>query len=63
MDKLFKVRFNSSSNAFNNIKFQKTDRILKETKMETGGKSSEDIYYDEIIFYDGGGVEGYGTDK
>lgn len=38
MDKRFKVRFNSSSNTFNNIKFQKTDRILKETKMETGGK-------------------------
>lgn len=61
MDKQFKVKFNSSSNTFKGIKFQKTNEILKETKMETSGKPVEDIYYDEVIFYDGGGVDGYGN--
>lgn len=31
-----------------------------DTKIDTGAtKPSEDIYYDEIVYYDGGGVDGY----
>ena len=31
-----------------------------ETKSEINNTPTEDDWYDEIIFYDGGGVEGYG---
>jgi hypothetical protein len=31
-----------------------------EIKGDFNNDKSEDIYYDEIIYYDGGGVEGYG---
>ena len=61
MDREFKIQFNSSSNSFSNIKFQKIGGILKDTKMDSNGKPNQDIYYDEVIYYDGGGVEGYGN--
>ena len=31
-----------------------------ETKTDINNKPVDDLYYDEIIYYDGGGVEGYG---
>lgn len=31
-----------------------------ETKSDINNQPVEDIYYDEIVYYDGGGVEGYG---
>ena len=31
-----------------------------ETKTDINNQPVEDLYYDEVIYYDGGGVEGYG---
>ena len=31
-----------------------------QTKTDINNQPVDDIYYDEIIYYDGGGVEGYG---
>ena len=31
-----------------------------ETKTDINNQPVEDTYYDEIIYYDGGGVDGYG---
>lgn len=55
----FKVQFNSSKNEYSNLKFSKSVNNFK-PKTNTG--SSSDIYYDEIIIYDGGDVDGYGDD-
>ena len=57
-NKTFSVQFNSSNNAFSGIGFNKVSNSFSPS---TGIKpTSEDIYYDEVIFYDGGDVEGYG---
>lgn len=61
MEKFFKTKFNSSKSKFSKIKFEKTDMTF-DGKMNTSSSTSEDVIYDEIIFYDGGGVEGYGYD-
>lgn len=58
MEKVFKTVFNSSQNNYSKIKFKKTSTIM-DTKMNMSSKP-EEIYYDEIIIYDGGGVDGYG---
>ena len=34
--------------------------LIQDVKFEPNTTMPEDIYYDEIIYYDGGGVEGYG---
>lgn len=31
-----------------------------ETKTDINNQPVEDLYYDEVVYYDGGGVEGYG---
>lgn len=54
----FKVQFNSSQQTFK-PKFSQKDTQVK-PKVEPKAESVEDIYYDEIVFYDGGGVKGYG---
>ena len=52
------VKFNPSNNFYNSIKFRRTDRTII-PKMEVT-PVEQDIYYDEIIYYDGGDVHGYG---
>lgn len=47
-DRFFKVKFNTDKTF--KIKFENTP-------------TEQDIYYDEVIYYDGGNVEGYGDDK
>ena len=59
-DRLFKVKFIESDNLYGKIKFNKTENTFK-TKSELT-PTKQDIYYDEIIYYDGGNVEGYGDD-
>lgn len=56
-DRSFKVQFNSSNNSYSKIKFNKTENHFKPKAEIT--PTEEDIYYDEIIYYDGGGVEGW----
>ena len=58
MEKVFKTVFNSSQNNYSKIKFTKTSTIM-DTKMNMNSKP-EEIYYDDVIIYDGGGVDGYG---
>ena len=31
-----------------------------ETKTDINNQPIDDLYYDEVVYYDGGGVEGYG---
>ena len=57
-DRSFKVQFNSSNNLYSNIKFNKTQNTFTPKAEVT--PVEEDIYYDEVVYYDGGNVEGYG---
>lgn len=53
-----KVKFNPSESSYKSIKFQRTDRTFRPKAEVT--PVEQDIYYDEIIYYDGGDVYGYG---
>ena len=57
-DRSFKVKFNSSTNSFSKIGFHRTQNTFKPKAEVT--PVEQDIYYDEIIYYDGGDVHGYG---
>lgn len=59
-DKTFKVKFNSSTNNFNKIKFKSSNIDIDSNFQPTSDK--DEVYYDLIIDYDGGGVDGYGED-
>lgn len=54
----FKVQFNSSGNVYSKLKFNRTSNNFKPKAEVT--PTEQDIYYDEIIYYDGGDVYGYG---
>ena len=54
----FKVQFNSSGNVYSKLKFNRTSNNFKPKAEVT--PTEEDIYYDEVIYYDGGDVHGYG---
>jgi len=56
-DRGFKIQFNTSNNTYSKIKFVKSENHFK-PKAEVTPKE-EDVYYDEIIYYDGGGVDGW----
>ena len=57
-DRSFKVQFNSSNNVYSKLKFNRVSNNFKPKAEVT--PTEEDIYYDEIIYYDGGDVHGYG---
>lgn len=59
-DRSFKVQFNTSGNTYSKIKFNRTTNNFKPKAEVT--PTEQDIYYDEIIYYDGGDVHGYGDD-
>lgn len=57
-DKQFEVHFNSSNNSFSSkTNLNDTSNTFKPKAEVT--PTEEDIYYDEIIYYDGGGVDGW----
>ena len=58
-DRTFKINFNSSRSEPMKLKLNKTSSTI-EVKTDMSCAPSEDTYYDEIIYYDGGGVDGYG---
>ena len=60
-DRSFKVQFNSSNNSYSKLKFNRTSNNFKPKAEVT--PTEEDIYYDEIIYYDGGDVYGYGDSQ
>ena len=57
-DRSFKVQFNSLGNVYSKLKFNRTSNNFKPKAEVT--PTEQDIYYDEIIYYDGGDVYGYG---
>ena len=60
INKTMKVEFNSTDTAYSNIGFHKTSNDFSpDTHIKP---TDEDIYYDEVIYYDGGDVYGYGDD-
>ena len=65
-----KIDFKKESNVLT-VNFNKQDSFLPtdlndssslidDMRFEPSASKPEDIYYDEIIYYDGGGVDGYG---
>ena len=57
-DRSFKMKFNSSNNSYSNIKFNKTSNDFQPKAEVT--PTEQNIYYDEVVYYDGGDVNGYG---
>ena len=53
------LNFKKSNSSFG-TKFDKTDNSI-DTKTDINNTPEEDVWYDEVIYYDGGGVEGYGN--
>ena len=60
-DRVFRTTFISSNNSYSKLKFNKSGNTFKPKAQIT--PTQQDIYYDEVIYYDGGNVEGYGDDK
>ena len=58
-DRTFKIKFSSLDSEPMKLKLNKTSSTL-DIKTDASSAPSEDVYYDEIIYYDGGGVNGYG---
>lgn len=57
-DRSMKIKFSTQNQRYDNLHFSKT---TSDFDMSTNVRpTDEDIYYDEIVYYDGGGVEGYG---
>ncbi len=57
-DNHFKIKFSAQESRFDKLHFNKTSSDIGINSNVR--PTDEDIYYDEIIYYDGGGVEGYG---
>ena len=57
-ERTFKVKLNSDNSQPLKVKLNKVDSTF-DVKGEFNSKPTEDIYYDEIIYYDGGGVDGW----
>ena len=60
-DGSFKVKFNQKSRMMK-VGFNASETVYDDFKADFGHNKDEDIYYDEIVYYDGGDVEGYGYD-
>lgn len=56
----FSVKFNAQSQSFTPVFTKQISNFNTDVKPKVN--STEEIYYDEIVIYDGGGVEGYGND-
>ena len=61
IDRTIKMDFNNSNNLYSGINMSKSNNDIG-SRIEVT-PSREDIYYDEIIYYDGGDVDGYGYDE
>ena len=57
-DRSFKIQFNTSDNTYSKLKFNRTSNGFTPKAEIT--PVEQDIYYDEVIYYDGGDVHGYG---
>ena len=61
LDRSFKLQFSTSNNIYSNLKFSKSTNYFK-PKTEVA-PIEQNIYYDEVVYYDGGDVKGYGYEK
>ena len=52
------MKFNSSNNSYSKIQFNKTSNDFQPKAEVT--PTEQNIYYDEVVYYDGGDVNGYG---
>ena len=57
-DRFFKVKLNSSKSKPIKVQLNKSSSVM-DTRMDTNAPA-EDVYYDEVVIYDGGDVDGYG---
>ena len=57
-ERTFRVKLNSGNSQPLKVKLNKVDSTF-DVKGEFNSEPTEDIYYDEIIYYDGGGVDGW----
>lgn len=57
IEKFIKVEFNSSNNLYSKVGFNKVENNFD---VNTSVTSDEEVYYDGVIYYDGGDVKGYG---
>ena len=57
-DRSFRMKFNSSNNSYSKIQFNKTSNDFQPKAEVT--PTEQNIYYDEVVYYDGGDVNGYG---
>lgn len=61
VNQIIKVDFAHIDNSYSNISMNKiTNNIDSRTDVTPVEK---DIYYDKVVYYDGGDVKGYGYDK
>ena len=58
-DRSFKVKLSSKGSTTFKPKMYEVNQSMV-IKGDFDNNKSEEIYYDDIIYYDGGGVEGYG---
>ena len=58
IDDTFRVKFDSLHSNAIKIQLNKTKSVIN-TGSNIDNSKPEDIYYDEIIYYDGGGVDGW----
>lgn len=59
-NKGFKVQFSATNNF--KPKFSKEEKDFK-PKVVPQADSPEEVYYDEVVYYDGGGVDGWLQEK
>ena len=59
-DKTFKVKLFSQKSAPLKVKLTKSDSTIDVKGDFNTGTPTEEVYYDDVIYYDGGGVDGYG---
>ena len=57
-DRTFKVKFNTLKTKPVKVQLNKTSSVL-DVRMDTNAPA-EETYFDDIIIYDGGDVDGYG---
>ena len=57
-DRIFKIKLNTSKSKPMKVQLNKTSSDL-DNRMDTNAPA-EETYFDDIIIYDGGDVDGYG---
>jgi len=58
IDRNFIIQFNTINNMYSKLRFSRSSNTFKPKTEVT--PTEQDIYHDEIIYYDGGDVYGYG---